>query len=107
MKGHATLALAQHATSRDVLQAVLQVAHLRALPFRGDLDRESARRWALGESRARAERDVDDFAGRLEEDGWLAGKVLLSSAERAPYRVVQGEVVRETAASRVSNDETR
>ena len=107
LKGHATLALAQHATSRDVLQAVLQVAHLRALPFRGDLDRESARRWALGESRARAERDVDDFAGRLEEDGWLAGKVLLSSAERAPYRVVQGEVVRETAASRVSNDETR
>ena len=52
MKGHATLALATHATSRDVMQAVLQVAHPRALPFRKDLDKEAAREWALGESRA-------------------------------------------------------
>ena len=98
MKGHATLALAQHATSRDVMQAVLQVAHLRALPFRGDLDKESARRWALDESRARAERDVDEFSRQLVNDGWLAGKVLLSSAERAPYRV-EGEVVRALATA--------
>ena len=96
MKGHATLALATHATSRDVMQAVLQVAHLRALPFRKDLDKESAREWALGESRARAERDVDTFAAQLFQNGWLTGKVLLSSAERAPYRVA-GEVVRELA----------
>ena len=96
MKGHATLALATHATSRDVMQAVLQVAHLRALPFRKDLDKEAAREWALGESRARAERDVDAFAAQLFQNGWLAGKVLLSSAERAPYRVA-GEVVRELA----------
>jgi glutamate N-acetyltransferase/amino-acid N-acetyltransferase len=96
MKGHATLALATHATSRDVMQAVLQVAHLRALPFRKDLDKESAREWALGESRARAERDVDAFAAQLFQNGWLTGKVLLSSAERAPYRVA-GEVVRELA----------
>jgi glutamate N-acetyltransferase/amino-acid N-acetyltransferase len=98
MKGHATLALAQHATSRDVMQAVLQVAHLRALPFRGDLDKESARRWALEESRFRAERDVDEFSRQLVTDGWLAGKVLLSSAERAPYRV-EGEVVRALATA--------
>ena len=97
MKGHATLALAQHATSRDIMQAVLQVAHLRALPFRGDLDKETARRWALGESEARARRDVDEFVGQLCGDGWLAGKVLLSSAERAPY-VVAGEIAREIAA---------
>ena len=77
-------------------QAVLQVAHLRALPFRKDLDKEAAREWALGESRARAERDVDAFAAQLFQNGWLAGKVLLSSAERAPYRVA-GEVVRELA----------
>ena len=96
MKGHATLALATHATSRDVMQAVLQVAHLRALPFRKDLDKESAREWALGESRARAERDVDAFVAQLFQNGWLTGKVLLSSAERAPYRVA-GEVVRELA----------
>ena len=96
MKGHATLALATHATSRDVMQAVLQVAHLRALPFRKDLDKESAREWALGESRARAERDVDAFTAQLFQNGWLTGKVLLSSAERAPYRVA-GEVVRELA----------
>jgi glutamate N-acetyltransferase/amino-acid N-acetyltransferase len=96
MKGHATLALATHATSRDVMQAVLQVAHLRALPFRKDLDKEAAREWALGESRARAERDVDAFEAQLFQNGWLAGKVLLSSAERAPYRVA-GEVVRELA----------
>jgi hypothetical protein len=31
-------------------------------------------------------------------DGWLAGKVLLSSAERAPYRV-EGEVVRALATA--------
>jgi glutamate N-acetyltransferase/amino-acid N-acetyltransferase len=98
MKGHATLALATHATSRDVMQAVLQVAHLRALPFRGDLDVESARRWALEESRFRAERDVDEFSRQLVTDGWLAGKVLLSSAERAPYRV-EGEVVRALATA--------
>jgi hypothetical protein len=106
MKGHATLALAQHATSRDVMQAVLQVAHLRALPFRGDLDKESARRWALEESRFRAERDVDEFSRQLVTDGWLAGKVLLSSAERAPYRV-EGEVVRAlaTASEKEGQDE--
>ena len=96
MKGHATLALATHATSRDVMQAVLHVAHLRALPFQKDLDKESAREWALGESRARAERDVDAFTAQLFQNGWLTGKVLLSSAERAPYRVA-GEVVRELA----------
>ena len=38
----------------------------------------------------------DAFAAQLFQNGWLAGKVLLSSAERAPYRVA-GEVVRELA----------
>lgn len=45
LKGSAFLALGQHATSRDIMQAVLQVAHLRHLPFRRDLDADSARRW--------------------------------------------------------------
>ena len=90
MKGYATLALAKHATSADVMRAVLQVAHLRALPFRNDLGPDQARIWALSESRARAERDVGEFSNQLTESGWLAGKVLLSSAERAPYTVERG-----------------
>ena len=87
MKGHATLALAQHATSRDVMQAVLQVAHLRALPFRKDLTQDEARVWALSESKRKSDADVDCFLDQLTSNGWLFTKVLLSSAERAPYVV--------------------
>lgn len=90
MKGHATLALAQHATSRDVMQAVLQVAHLRVLPFRKDLTQDEARVWALDESKRKSEQDVDAFISELHQNGWLSGKILLSSAERAPYRVDSG-----------------
>lgn len=87
MKGHATLALAQHATSRDVMQAILQVAHLRALPFRKDLTQDEARVWALSESKRKSDADVDCFFDQLTSNGWLFTKVLLSSAERAPYVV--------------------
>ena len=90
LKGSAYLALGQHASSRDVMHAVLQVAHLRHLPFRRDLNADAARRWALEESGARAARDIDAFMGELEGVGWTCGKVLLSSAERAPYRVEPG-----------------
>jgi glutamate N-acetyltransferase/amino-acid N-acetyltransferase len=90
MKGHATLAFAQHATSRDVMQAVLQVAHLRVLPFRKDLTQDEARVWALDESKRKSEQDVDAFISELHQNGWLSGKILLSSAERAPYRVDSG-----------------
>lgn len=91
VKGTAYLSLGAGATSRDVLQAMLQVAHLRHLPFRADLDAEAARRWALGESRTRAESGVDDFLTELSGVGWQRSKVLLSSAERAPFRVEGGE----------------
>ena len=89
MKGRAYLALSSRATNRDVMQAVLQVAHLRALPYRGDLGAEEARAWAISESRRRAEADLDAFMDELAREGWqvAGGKVLLSSAERAPYTV--------------------
>ena len=90
MKGRAYLALSSRATSRDVMQAVLQVAHLRALPYRGDLGAEEAR--ARGPSRSRGVAripDLDAFMDELAREGWqvAGGKVLLSSAERAPYTV--------------------
>ena len=89
MKGRAYLALSSRATSRDVMQAVLQVAHLRALPYRGDLGAEEARAWGISESRHRADSDLDAFMDELAREGWqvAGGKVLLSSAERAPYTV--------------------
>jgi len=66
LKGEALLALGQHATSRDILQATLQVAHLRHLPFRRDLDANAARVWALEESGTRAARDIDVFMSELD-----------------------------------------
>ena len=90
LRGRALLALSQHATSRDVLQAMLQVAHLRHLPFRRDLDAEQARRWALEESAARAGRDIDVFVREMVDQGWQSGLVMLSSSERAPYSVASG-----------------
>ena len=66
------------------------MAHLRHLPFRRDLNAEAARQWALEESGARAARDIDVFVEQLQTMGWASGKVLLSSAERAPYRVEAG-----------------
>lgn len=90
VKGTAYLSLRQGATSRDVLRGMLQVAHLRHLPFRADLDADAARRWALEESAARAVADVDAFMAELTRAGWQHQKVLLSSAERAPFRVEGG-----------------
>ena len=90
VKGTAYLSLRQGATSRDVLLGMLQVAHLRHLPFRADLDADAARRWALEESASRAAADVDAFMAELTRAGWQHQKVLLSSAERAPFRVEGG-----------------
>ena len=69
---------------------MLQVAHLRHLPFRGDLDTEQARRWALEESGSRAGRDIDVFVKEMGNEGWQSGLVMLSSSERAPYSVANG-----------------
>ena len=76
MKGRAYLALSSRATSRDVMQAVLQVAHLRALPYRGDLGAEEARAWAISESRRRADSDLDAFMDELARGGgkWPGGR---------------------------------
>lgn len=87
LKGRALLALSESASSRDVLQAIIQVAHLRALPYRPDLTAEQAYIWALQESETLAKRDIDVFTKKLAERGWNAGRVLLNSAERAPYSV--------------------
>lgn len=87
LKGRALLALSESASSRDVLQAIIQVAHLRALPYRPDLTAEQAYVWALQESESLAKRDIDVFTKKLADRGWNAGRVLLNSAERAPYSV--------------------
>ena len=72
------------------MRGMLQVAHLRHLPFRADLDADAARRWALEESASRAAADVDAFMAELTRAGWQHQKVLLSSAERAPFAVEGG-----------------
>jgi len=87
LKGRALLALSETASSRDVLQAIIQVAHLRALPYRPDLTAEQAYVWALKESENLAKRDIDVFTKKLSNQGWHQGRVLLNSAERAPYSV--------------------
>ena len=71
------------------MQAVLQVAHLRALPYRGDLGAEEARAWATGARGVPRGLDLDAFRTRRTRGRWqvAGGKVLLSSAERAPYTV--------------------
>ena len=61
VKGHAYLALEKSAPGSETMRALLQVAHLRRLPFRPDLTPEEAREWALAESDARAARDEDAF----------------------------------------------
>jgi len=41
--------------------------------------------WALQESESLAKRDIDTFASKLGKQGWSHERILLSSAERAPY----------------------
>ena len=94
VKGHAYLALEKSAPGSETMRALLQVAHLRRLPFRPDLTPEEAREWALAESDARAARDEDAFRTQMDEEGWQSGKMLLSSAERAPY-VLEEELTEE------------
>ena len=79
--------LSETASSKDVLCAILQVAHMRSLPYRPDLTAEEAYVWALQESDSLAKRDIDTFTNSLSEQGWNHGRILLSSAERAPYSV--------------------
>jgi len=86
-KGRALLALSENASSKDVLRAVLQVAHMRALPYRPDLTADEAYIWALQESESLAKRDIDDFTANLSKQGWNHERILLSSAERAPYSI--------------------
>lgn len=57
------------------------------MPYRGDLPACEARRWALQESYQRARRDRRAFLRALKEQHWQTEHVLLSSAERAPYKL--------------------
>ena len=87
LKGRALLALSDKASSKDVLCAILQVAHMRSLPYRPDLTADEAYVWALQESETLARRDIDGFTADLSKQGWNHERILLSSAERAPYSV--------------------
>jgi len=87
LKGSALLALSDKASSKDVLCAILQVAHMRSLPYRPDLTADEAYVWALQESETLARRDIDGFTADLSKQGWNHERILLSSAERAPYSV--------------------
>ena len=69
LRGRALLALQAHASAGDIAQALLQVAHLRSLPYRGDLSAHDARRWALEESYRRARRDRRAFLRALQVRG--------------------------------------
>ena len=73
VKGTAYLSLGAGATSRDVLQAMLQVAHLRHLPFRADLDAEAARRRELAGA-ARGLRPLELVDGPREAHGVGPGR---------------------------------
>lgn len=84
-RGTALLALQAGAGAGEALQALLQVAHLRALPFRADLGADEARRWALAESYKRARRDRAPFLRALRGQRWQTEHLLLSANERAPY----------------------
>ncbi len=91
-KGRALLALSNRATSKDVLQGILQVAHIRNLPFRKDLNEKEAYDWAVSESSRRAKADVNKFYNQIMSNGWQANMILLSSNERMPYFLDEKEV---------------
>lgn len=87
LRGCAQLALQAGASAENAVQALLQVAHLRRLPYRRDLSPQDARDWALRESHVRAVRDRDAFLRDMRAQKWQTEHVLLSSAERAPFVV--------------------
>jgi hypothetical protein len=91
-KGRALLALSHRATSKDVLQGILQVAHIRNLPFRKDLNEKEAYDWAVSESSRRAKADVNKFYNQIVSNGWQANLILLSSNERMPYFLDEKEI---------------
>ena len=91
-KGRALLALSHRATSKDVLQGILQVAHIRNLPFRKDLNEKEAYDWAVSESSRRAKADVNAFHNQIDSNGWQANLILLSSNERMPYFLDEKEI---------------
>ncbi len=91
-KGRALLALSNRATSKDVLQGILQVAHIRNLPFRKDLNEKEAYDWAISESSRRAKAEVNKFYNQIISNGWQANMILLSSNERMPYFLDEKEV---------------
>ena len=91
-KGRALLALSNRATSKDVLQGILQVAHIRNLPFRKDLNEKEAYDWAVSESSRRAKAEVNKFYNQIMSNGWQANMILLSSNERMPYFLDEKEV---------------
>ena len=91
-KGRALLALSNRATSKDVLQGILQVAHIRNLPFRKDLNEKEAYDWAISESSRRAKEEVNKFYNQIISNGWQVNMILFSSNERMPYFLDEKEV---------------
>jgi hypothetical protein len=89
-RGQALLALQDGYAADDVLTALLQVAHLRRVPFRRDLSASQARQWALEESLWRAVKDFPRFKAALDTQGWQSKQVLLSSAEQVTFKVEGG-----------------
>jgi len=89
-RGHAVVALHHGYTTEDIMTALLQVAHLRRLPFRKDLTAEQARRWGMEESLTRAQRDLPRFMRDVKARGWQTNKLLLSSTEKVTFCVDGG-----------------
>eukprot|EP00238_Polyblepharides_amylifera_P007562 CAMPEP_0196594608 /NCGR_PEP_ID=MMETSP1081-20130531/78799_1 /TAXON_ID=36882 /ORGANISM="Pyramimonas amylifera, Strain CCMP720" /LENGTH=125 /DNA_ID=CAMNT_0041918913 /DNA_START=252 /DNA_END=626 /DNA_ORIENTATION=- len=89
-RGQAVIALNDDFRASDVLTALLQVAHMRNLPFRKDMSVDQARVWAAQESRARAHRDFEHFCDDLKIEGWQCKEVLLSSAEKVTFHAEGG-----------------
>mmetsp|Transcript_14306 Transcript_14306/g.24221 ORF Transcript_14306/g.24221 Transcript_14306/m.24221 type:complete len:605 (-) Transcript_14306:83-1897(-) len=89
-RGHAVVVLHDDYTTEDILTALLQVAHLRRLPFRKDLTVEQARTWGMVESLTRAKKDLPMFVSDLKRQGWQINKLLLSSAEKVTFHVDGG-----------------
>ena len=69
-RGEAALAIAQGAPTTDVVQSMLQVAYLRALPFQPDLSEAEARLWAIRTSHDCARREGARFMESLRRGGW-------------------------------------
>ena len=78
-RGEAALAIAKGAPTKDIVQSMLQVAYLRALPYQRGLSESQARAWAIGTAQKCAERESSKFLESMRERGWDVSGVLLPS----------------------------